>query len=920
MVVVLAAAASTLLSANLQFDIPEGVVQTGRTLALKTTVVQTSGDWLVIDGVEFSKYRPSGEKGRLEPSEGSLAPCVVRYASDLFYAFSISERGRYDVWERVRFPVKGHFNHSESMDYGAARRVSDSVDPINPDAYLPPGCWHWVRTGDYELQRGGHLWRFLPPGAWGGGAELDRIVLVRQGSKTRPESATMKNREVRRIPEATLYAKRVNLSRVSSWKFAPMFDSGDGSVRFEYSLNQEDWHPVPVGDRMEVKPEDAQLFLRIRFVAAPDGKRQPIVYGYRFEIERTAVAEREAVASCDRPVGGIRPLRIVPNKIVYDEGEKGWLDIVLTNASEDVCVNVVVDEKWGLADEGRELWRGDVAFANGERKVLKVDYPGSAVRYGHEVRVRVGEASRSEFFNVNSDWWRVNQGCSLEVAMKNGRPTPQLKRMMDYYGYAESDWNKPKYHWYESSHWDAHLPGMGPFLSYDNLQTRWQIHKSSVGGNAVILSYPEDKVWGNLQNRPHQTGLILKDTKETQARGLHHTHYTIPFAESGYGFEVARRTPEFFRRDRNGRFAGLFHSGRIAANPVVTSKLDTLNQTPWLYVEPNLFREDVTAWALDDLVAAVTGIGEDGVYFDGRYMQHSGFDAFGNDLSPKPASDEAIVRNMKMTLERIFKANPRAYIWSNGARADNPEMVLADHPQSGLLKETQWQFLLNPQRPDHTYQGFMNAICSVRDLVYKPSTYVQRPSKILHVGYLSTTYNVDDSLRYGECWVMASHVMAIIASANGHPFAASLPMRPWKQMMTRYSELFWHADNEIVDNVEDVVSIDSLHEIWYRQGVYRREAPGFTQYTVNLVNAPDSEACDESVVDDPSEADDVEVELKVAAPEGAEAWAIRPYGRIGAMEPCCEKLPVKAADGSCVVTVPPFTYYTLLVVRIPKVR
>lgn len=919
MVAVVAAAVASLLNANLQFDVPEGVMQAGRTLALKTSVVQNSGDWLVIDGDEFSRFCPAGEKGRLNPSEGALASSVIRCASDLSYSFILSERGTYDVWERVRFPIKGHFNHSESMNCGVARRVSDSVDSLNPDAYLPPGCWHWVRTINYDLQRGEHSWRFLPPGAWGGGAELDRIVLVRQGSKVRPESATKGNREALRVPGATLNAKRVNLSRVLSWKLAPDFDSGDGEVCFEYSTDGENWRPIPAGERMDVKSGDDWLFIRLRLTAAPDGKRQPIVYDYRFEIERKVATAKEVVEEGKSAVG-IRPLRIIPNKIVYDEGERGWFDIVLTNCSVDARSNVVVDEKWGLDDEGRELWRGDVVLTNGESKALRVEYPGSDIRYGHEVRIRANGASRSEFFNVNTDWWRVNQGCSLEVVMKNNRPTPQLKRMMDYYGYAEGDWNKPKYHWYESSHWEAHLPGMGPFLAYDNLQTRWQIHKSSIGGNAVILSYPEDKIWGNLQNRAHQTGLILKDTKDTQARGLHHTHYAIPFAESGYGFEIARRHPEFFRRDRSGRFAGLFHNGRIAVNPVVTSELDTLAQTPWVYVEPNLFRQDVAAWALDDLLAAITGIGEDGVYFDGRYMQHSGFDAFGTDLSAKPAADEAIVRNMKMTLDRIFKANPKAYVWSNGGRVDNPEMTLADHPQSGLLKETQWQFLLNPQRPDHTYLGFMNSICSVRDILYKPSKYIKRPSKILHVGYLSTTYNPDNLLKYDECWVMASHVMAIIASASGHPFASSLPMRPWKQMMTRYSELFWHVDNEIVDNPVEIVAVDSLREIWFQQGVYRREAPGFTQYTVNLLNAPDSEVCDESVVADPPEADDVEVELKLSTAKGVEAWAIRPYERTGAMEPHCEKLHVNVKDGRCVVSVPPFTYYTLLVVRIPNAK
>ena len=209
-------------------------------------------------------------------------------------------------------------------------------------------------------------------------------------------------------------------------------------------------------------------------------------------------------------------------------------------------------------------------------------------------------------------------------------------------------------------------------------------------------------------------------------------------------------------------------------------------------------------------------------------------------------------------------------------------------------------------------------LIGVRDVVFKPSKYIRHPSKILHVGYLSTTYNAEDALKYRECWVMASHVMAVVASVCGHPFAGSLPMRPWKQMMTRYSELYWHEDNEIVERPDDVLSVDSLREIWYRDAVYRRETPEYVQYAIHLMNAPEGEFCDESVLEDPPVADDVDVELKVgdgARSGDVQAWAIRPHGRTGAMEPACEALSASVADGRCTVAVPPFTYYTLLVIR-----
>ena len=196
---------------------------------------------------------------------------------------------------------------------------------------------------------------------------------------------------------------------------------------------------------------------------------------------------------------------------------------------------------------------------------------------------------------------------------------------------------------------------------------------------------------------------------------------------------------------------------------------------------------------------------------------------------------------------------------------------------------------------------------------------MKTPSKILHCGYLATRWDPEFVKKHGEGQVMSQHVLSIIAAVCAHPFAASPPMRPFKQMMTRYSELFWHEDNEIVPDARKSFSCDSLRDVWFEDTVYVRETPGFTQYAIHLVNAPEQEFCDDTVTDDPPMADDVRVSTTLFGAAGAKAWAIRPSPWLDAvLEPRCTELSVENVGGKTTVAVPPFDYYTLLVIRIPK--
>ena len=632
---------------------------------------------------------------------------------------------------------------------------------------------------------------------------------------------------------------------------------------------------------------------------------------------------------CCAVLAAVVPLRIVPNKIVYDIGERGELKVVVRCCDVEKLrgcevAELRVEEKWGLDGEGRELWRGQVSLTNGEIRTLTIPYPGSTVRYGHEVRVTTFptsqplnlSTSRSEFFNVIDEWWRVNQGCEMECARGDRTKPfvhpPLLRQLLEYYGFSTNDWRGSTGGMLEI---DAakKRPDFGRFVSYNTMTTRWQYQMCSVGGNRCAAEMPSGTVWRTANgDMPRDTGRVRADSDYAHAIGGRHTRFTINLMEGPLGFENARKHPEWILRNARGQFEGRYMESNLRPEHLVAPG----NHTPWTYVEPNFFREDVIDWALADLDAGVDGFREDGVYFDGRYVKRQGYDAYGDNLQKTLDRDGLNKRNMEKTKAVLLDRHPGRFVWSNGPNPNLAETSLLDHPRSGLLNETQWPFLLNPAMSCSTYRGLLESCLSSRNMCYLPGKWTANPGKVHIVGYICPSWTPKPTPgSYRECWTMANHVMAILASTLSHPFAAGTAIRPMKQMMTRYSEFLWHEDIEVMKDGYKKFVADSLREIWYDDQIYVRRGKDFTDYYVHLVNVPEQERCDERTVEDPGEADDVEVSTKILRGK-FRAWAIQPHGYGAAkLEPTCAEVTPKTVKDETVFAVPPFTYYTLLVIR-----
>ena len=82
-----------LMNARLKFDANDDIVAAGKSFCLKTEVVQTSGDALVIDPSDCTLLQPTGPKGVITLSDECLSGTVMTEMKELRFDFSLATAG-----------------------------------------------------------------------------------------------------------------------------------------------------------------------------------------------------------------------------------------------------------------------------------------------------------------------------------------------------------------------------------------------------------------------------------------------------------------------------------------------------------------------------------------------------------------------------------------------------------------------------------------------------------------------------------------------------------------------------------------------------------------------------------------------------------------------------------------------------------
>lgn len=143
----------------------EGAVIEGRRVRFPGKYVQEAGKPIVIEA-ECATSLQTDDRGELGIDASASGGAFVHFLTGAEYQFTVKTPGKYQAWERARFPFSGSWNHTEMIGSQSAV-VYDSQNG-------PAKVWTWVKAGAYDLKAGEQRLQF----SYMGGAQLDQIVFL----------------------------------------------------------------------------------------------------------------------------------------------------------------------------------------------------------------------------------------------------------------------------------------------------------------------------------------------------------------------------------------------------------------------------------------------------------------------------------------------------------------------------------------------------------------------------------------------------------------------------------------------------------------------------------------------------------------------------------------------------------------------
>lgn len=628
---------------------------------------------------------------------------------------------------------------------------------------------------------------------------------------------------------------------------------------------------------------------------------------------------------------GLEIHRVVPSKIIYRVNEDGAVAVVLGNtAKTPQKAQLRLSTRWGMDGE-RELAKQDVELAPGEVKSFSFPWNSGSERFGHELRAELVEdgkpvAARSEYFNVINEWWRVSvcgngDGGFCGPLAKENTLSPLRRKLFGYYHlpFVPFERGQPA------------QKEIGPFLGYGNHSLLYA-STPSIFGALVAEGMEEDSTWYSGSGMYPFTNRKLREDQVLRKKwGLKVSMYSDESLTGPAGFEIARRHPEWVARTETGAFA---EYGYASPSPLELAKPITSQPHGWYGLLADLYNAEALRFGDEALVKTIREFGWDAIFWDGCGYTVSPSYSYKGDPMPNGQDQEAIsADNIKKTNETIWKEFPETFLWYNGAdpasggsfypsgngggRKAKVQMV-AD-PRGGSLHELQTPQITDPRNAAHSWRGLLDSYLNYRDAVRKRKWDMPLRGDNLHTGaifpYSRNQSTAEEYAKTREDWAWSNHLVSLMAAAQLHFFGGGPPFRPTLQFMTRYSGFFWDERLKIVDKAYKLFELDSLREVWWEDAVYE----GGGMLVFNLVNSPDTDSATFKLYDDPNAADDVEITfLNVKDIKGVKAWAAQPYGYDSPeLAPVQVELKPELIDGNMVLAVPPFKYFSLVVVRLP---
>jgi hypothetical protein len=231
----------------------------------------------------------------------------------------------------------------------------------------------------------------------------------------------------------------------------------------------------------------------------------------------------------------------------------------------------------------------------------------------------------------------------------------------------------------------------------------------------------------------------------------------------------------------------------------------------------------------------------------------------------------------------------------------------------------EWQTTLHQgEGPDRHPRDCFGLLCKNRDYI------VQTYGGNVILGYLQggpieqlSGAKPPGPSKWG--WPTVNYFLGQITATQHHLVLAVAPspsLEPAFQFQTRYSRFLWAPDIKLVPEAAQVVRVQPDGELLWKPVVYRRATRAGDDLIVHLVRIPPTDRWDLNWVDEPAPLTGVEVSVDIGRRAVGPAYACRPYQFEEPQQVVQEALPTTVAAGRATVTVPPFRYYTMVVIHV----
>jgi len=607
------------------------------------------------------------------------------------------------------------------------------------------------------------------------------------------------------------------------------------------------------------------------------------------------------------------------NKVRYDENEAATSKATVINTGPTEQPGTLVATLTANLDAPREVAREELTLAPGQQSEWEFAYNVGPETYGRVLEVRFLDPQEQvldawqEYYAVAKEFMRVQQH-TTNVPSRTYR--------------------------------------VDPWTTYQNFAHQWAHEPTDWG---VYMTDTEQYIAA-------QSGYYLSMPARKQqyaawtAAGVAASFYQTWAAGGQMGYEILRRHPEFALYETNGQFMGdAFYPG--TPNPMeLASPLEIGPQRPptkpyldrhyrpWQHVLMNLAPEASLRFFAQSIRDYAPQLGATGVFIDGNVGVSRGYDYTGHLNVPSDRDEDYIalnVRNQLLFAQIVRERDPNFGIWYNWSREgaeylmglsrgftnylgsgvpdgtpDDNLRAAASVSNTAFLSEHQTDLL--GEGPAGTPSGMMDYLCSERDLLN------QRYGANRIVGYMGfepVDHDDPGPSRWG--WATVNYFGAQLIATQTH-LASGGPgrpgfrpsHRPTLQFMTRCSRFIWAPDVKIVLDAEGIVRVNAPEEIWWKRLVYRIVRPDGYDLVIHLVRIPPYPKWDLLWAQEPTPLEGVTVTADLGHGKLVSAQALRPYYFEEPQQVVQTTLDPPVHGGRARVSVPPFRYHIMLVLRV----